>query len=98
MLRRDSDVFDARANVASSHDEIHATHIRQVQFEDPMSSSEVHDTVEGYHNEPEHAATWSSATSPDSKTFEDPSSSYSPYLQPVPEEPSSFSEGNLLWN
>ena len=49
-----------------------------------------------HNNEKEHGGGWSSGSSPYSNTYEDPNISLSPYLQPVPEEPSSsFSEGNL---
>ncbi|KAH9611138.1 hypothetical protein KSS87_004801 [Heliosperma pusillum] len=92
LASRDSDVNDRRA--PSSHDEVYATHNRLVKFKDPVSSSEVYTAdEEGNHNEGEQAGTWVSGNSPYSNTFEDPSTSYSPYLQPVPEEPSSsFSE------
>ncbi|XP_074311653.1 uncharacterized protein LOC141647399 isoform X2 [Silene latifolia] len=90
LASRDSDVNGRRA--ASSNDEVYATHNRQVKFKDPVSSSDVYADEEGNHNEGEQAGTWVPETSPYSNTFEDPSTSY-PYLQPVPEEPSSsFSE------
>ncbi|KAL9233386.1 hypothetical protein vseg_008398 [Gypsophila vaccaria] len=90
LANRHSDVHDAPTQ-ASSHDESQATHDRQVRFRDPVSSSDVYVAdMEGHRNEREHAGSWGSGTS---NTFEDPSPSYSPYLQPVPEEPSSsFSE------
>lgn len=71
------------------------THNRQVKFKDPVSSSELYGAAaEGQHNENEDTGTWGLGTSPYSNTLEDQNSSYSRYLQPVPEEPSSsFSEG-----
>lgn len=94
---RDSDAYDAPTQVAFSREELHATHNRQVKFKDPVSSSEVYGAAaEGQYQDNEDAGTWGSGTPPYSNTLEDPSPSY-PYLQPVPEEPSSsFSEGNLL--
>ncbi|KAH9614726.1 hypothetical protein KSS87_022196 [Heliosperma pusillum] len=90
---RDSDVLDAPARVASTHDESHVIHNRHVKFQDPVSRSEVYAAdVEGSYIEREHAGTWGSGSSAYSDTVEDPSSAYSPYLQPVLEEPSSFSE------
>ncbi|KAL9234978.1 hypothetical protein vseg_009785 [Gypsophila vaccaria] len=91
---RDSDVRDAPAQVASSHDELHTAQTRQVKFKDPVSSSEVYTAdLVGHHDEREHAGTSGVETLSYSNTFEDPNTSNSPYLQPVPEEaPSSFSE------
>ncbi|KAK9673231.1 hypothetical protein RND81_12G154900 [Saponaria officinalis] len=94
LASRDSDVHDAPTQVVSSHVEQHTAHNRQVKFKDPVSSSEVYAAdLEGHNNEKEHAGNWGVGTSSYSNTFEDPNSSYSPHLQPVPEEPSSsFSE------
>lgn len=76
---------------------MHATQNRQVKFKDPVSSSEVYAAAESRQNENEDAGNWGPGSSPYPNTVEDPNSSYSPYLQPVPEEPSSsFSEGNLI--
>lgn len=67
---------------------------KQVTFRDPVSNSEVDDPDgDGNNNERETSANWSSGNPPYT-TVDDPSSSYSPYLPPVLEEPSSsFSEG-----
>ncbi|XP_021857729.1 uncharacterized protein [Spinacia oleracea] len=94
LVSRDSDAYDAPTQVAFSREELHATHNRQVKFKDPVSSSEVYGAAaEGQYQDNEDAGTWGSGTPPYSNTLEDPSPSY-PYLQPVPEEPSSsFSEG-----
>ncbi|KAK7391820.1 hypothetical protein VNO78_20243 [Psophocarpus tetragonolobus] len=67
---------------------------KQVTFRDPVSSNEVDDPDgDGTHSERETSANWSSGNPPYTTTVDDPSSSYSPYLPPVLEEPSSsFSE------
>lgn len=69
---------------------------KQVTFRDPVRNSDIDDQdAEGNPNERETPANWSSAHPPYMTTMDDPSSSYSPYLPPVLEEPSSsFSEGN----
>lgn len=95
---RDSDVNDTPAQGAVSHDELHPTHSRMVKFKDPVSSAEVdRAAAERYQNENEDSGTWGSSGSfPYSNALEDHNPSFSPILQPVPEEPSSsFSEGNL---
>lgn len=67
---------------------------KQVKFRDPVSNNEVDDPEgDGDHNERETPANWNSDNPPYNTTVDDPSSSYSPYLPPVLEEPSSsFSE------
>ncbi|KAK7278336.1 hypothetical protein RJT34_23364 [Clitoria ternatea] len=67
---------------------------KQVTFRDPVSSNEVDDADgDGTHSERETPENWSSGNPPYATTVDDPSSSYSPYLPPVLEEPSSsFSE------
>lgn len=67
---------------------------KQVTFREPLSNSEMEDPEsEGNQNERETSANWSSGNSPYANTVDDPGSSYSPYLPPVLEEPSSsFSE------
>ncbi|CAJ1976370.1 unnamed protein product [Sphenostylis stenocarpa] len=67
---------------------------KQVKFREPVSNSEVDDPDgDGTHSEREISANWSSGNAPYTTTVDDPSSSYSPYLPPVLEEPSSsFSE------
>lgn len=80
---------------AFNPEESHGSQNKQVKFKDPVSSSETHGvSVEAHHiNEREYGGAWSSGSLPYSNTYEDPNTSYSPYLQPVPEEPSSsFSE------
>ncbi|KAK7269003.1 hypothetical protein RIF29_21717 [Crotalaria pallida] len=66
---------------------------KQVTFRDPVSNNEVDDPDgDDNHNERETSANWNSGNPPYA-TADDPSSSYSPYLPPVLEEPSSsFSE------
>ena len=68
---------------------------KQVTFRDPVSNSDVDDPDgDGNHSERETPANWSSGNAPYTTTIDDPVSSYSPYLPPVLEEPSSsFSEG-----
>ncbi|XP_048504642.1 uncharacterized protein LOC104899425 isoform X4 [Beta vulgaris subsp. vulgaris] len=94
LVSRDLDVHDAPTQAPVSHEEMQITHNRQVKFKDPVSSSELYGAAaEGQHNENEDTGTWGLGTSPYSNTLEDQNSSYSRYLQPVPEEPSSsFSE------
>ena len=68
---------------------------KQVTFRDPVSNTDV-DDPDGDANQSEKLipANWNSGKSPYTTTVDDPSSSYSPYLPPVLEEPSSsFSEG-----
>lgn len=53
--------------------------------------------AEGHQNEREPSANWRSGNSNYTAAPDDPSSSYSPYLPPVLEEPSSsFSEGEIV--
>ncbi|XP_031401243.1 uncharacterized protein LOC116211146 isoform X2 [Punica granatum] len=86
--------FDATrsdTNVAHKNEET----TRQVKFREPVSNNEMDDTdAEALHNKGESTANWNSGNSPYTAPPEDLSSSYSPYLPPVLEEPSSsFSEG-----
>ena len=71
---------------------------KQVAFHDPVSNSEMdHPDAEGHQIEREPPSNWGSGNSPYAATLDDPGSSYSPYLPPVLEEPSSsFSEGKVL--
>ncbi|KAF1878471.1 hypothetical protein Lal_00047140 [Lupinus albus] len=66
---------------------------KQVTFRDPVSNNEVDDPDgDENHNEQETSANWTSGNPPYT-TVDDPGASYSPYLPPVLEEPSSsFSE------
>jgi hypothetical protein len=49
-------------------------------------------------NEGESSANWTSGNPPYTTAIDDPNSSYSPFLPPVLEEPSSsFSEGNIYY-
>lgn len=68
---------------------------KQVKFRDPVSHNEVEDLEgDGDHSERETPANWSSGNPSYTTSVDDPGSSYSPYLPPVLEEPSSsFSEG-----
>ncbi|OIV90698.1 hypothetical protein TanjilG_15084 [Lupinus angustifolius] len=82
----------------SAHD-AHSAHYgeemtnKQVTFRDPVSNNEVDDPDgDENHNERETSANWTSGNPPYT-TVDDPGASYSPYLPPVLEEPSSsFSE------
>ncbi|PNY11971.1 hypothetical protein L195_g008591, partial [Trifolium pratense] len=67
---------------------------KQVTFRDPVSHNDVDDPEgDGDQSERETPANWSSGNPPYTTTVDDPNSSYSPYLPPVLEEPSSsFSE------
>lgn len=70
---------------------------KQVKFRDPVSSSEMVDDSEadGQHIEREPPPNWGPGSSPYGTTVDEQGTSYSPYLPPVPEDPSSsFSEGN----
>lgn len=67
----------------SNHEE---TTNKQVTFSDPVSNNNVDDNNEG--NEGEPYGNWNSNNGPYTSTLEDPNS-YSPYLTPVLEEPSS---------
>lgn len=64
---------------------------KQVTFREPVSNNESDDPdTEGQQNEGEPSANWGTTA------LDDPGSSYSPYLPPVLEEPtSSFSEGEI---
>ncbi|KAM7518006.1 hypothetical protein LguiB_016968 [Lonicera macranthoides] len=70
-----------------------STSSKQVTFNVPVTSSEMDDPeMEGRQMEREPSVPWGSKNSPYT-TLDDPGSSYSPYLPPVLEEPSSsFSE------
>ncbi|XP_030462744.1 uncharacterized protein LOC115682614 isoform X2 [Syzygium oleosum] len=67
---------------------------KQVTFREPVSNTEMDDPdVEANHNERQSPANWVSGNSPYTGPLDDPGSSYSPFLPPVLEEPSSsFSE------
>lgn len=69
---------------------------KQVTFREPVSNSEIDDQDVVHQTEREPITNWSSGQSPPPATFDEPSSSHSPILPPVLEEPSpSFSEGNI---
>lgn len=95
---------DIPTQVPFSHGDAHVTQYseettnKQVTFRDPVSNSEMDEQdADGNQNERETSANWASGNPPYTTTLDDPSSSYSPYLPPVLEEPSSsFSEGNDL--
>ncbi|XVF58892.1 hypothetical protein PTKIN_Ptkin07bG0102600 [Pterospermum kingtungense] len=66
---------------------------KQVAFRDPVSQSEMdYPDAEAQQIEREPPSNWGSGNSPYATTLDEPSSSYPPYLPPVLEEPSSFSE------
>lgn len=91
---------DIPVQLAVTQSEVHAAHYggettsRQVTFREPVSNSEMDDPEsEVNQNERESSANWGSGSSPYTTAIDDPSSSYSPFLPPVLEEPSSsFSE------
>lgn len=96
---RNSAAQEVPAQITSTHGDSRATRYseetasKQVTFSDPVSSTEMDDPdAEGHQNEREPSTNWVSGSSPYTAPLEDPSS-YSPYLPPVLEEPSSsFSE------
>lgn len=69
---------------------------KQVTFRDPVRNTELDDPDhEGNHTEREMSANWSPGNTPYATTLDDPGSSYTHFLPPVLEEPSSsFSEGH----
>lgn len=69
---------------------------RHVQFKEPVISSGMDELDPGGHpNERELPGNWVPGNPPYNNIVDD-TSMYSPYLQPVPEEPSSsFSEGEI---
>ncbi|XP_059453233.1 uncharacterized protein LOC132183813 isoform X2 [Corylus avellana] len=105
LASRDPAAHDMPVQFAVTRSDVHATHYgeettsKQVTFREPVSNTEMDDPdSEGNQNEREPSANWTSGTSPYTTAtyttaIDDPGSSYSPYLAPVLEEPSSsFSE------
>lgn len=100
LASRDPAAHDIPVQFAVSRSDAHATHYgeettsKQVTFREPVSNTEMDDPEsEGNQNERESSANWTSGNSPYATAIDDPGSSYSPYLPPVLEEPSSsFSE------
>ncbi|CAL5323632.1 unnamed protein product [Camellia sinensis] len=90
---------DVRAQLSVSQGDSHPTRYgeetttKQVTFSDTISSTEMDELdAEGQQNERD-PSNWGSKNSPFSTSLDDPTSSYSPYLAPVLEGPSSsFSE------
>ncbi|KAK9233662.1 hypothetical protein WN943_023914 [Citrus x changshan-huyou] len=100
LASRDSATQDIPAQLIGTRDDVHASEYgeetanKQVKFRVPVSNSEMDepDAVENQ-NERDHSSNWASGNSAYTTTLDDPNSSYSPYLPPVLEEPSSsFSE------
>ncbi|KAL5195833.1 hypothetical protein HKD37_20G057598 [Glycine soja] len=97
---RYSSAPDASTHLVVTQGDNHPAHYgdemtnKQVTFRDPMINNEVDDPDgDGTHSTRETSTNWSSGNPPYTTTVDDPSSSYSPYLPPVLEEPSSsFSE------
>lgn len=96
LASRNTASQDVHAPLSVSQRDLRSAHYteettaKQVTFSDPFSSTEVDDLqVEGQQNESEPNANWVSKNSPYSTPVDDPTSSYSPYLPPVLEEPSS---------
>ena len=72
---------------------------KQVTFREPVSNSEIDDQDVVHQAEREPITNWSSGQSPPPATLDEPSSSHSPALPPVLEEPSpSFSEGKYIYS
>ncbi|PON85986.1 hypothetical protein TorRG33x02_181910 [Trema orientale] len=100
LASRTSVAPDIPTQVPFSHGDAHVTQYseettnKQVTFRDPVSNSEMDEQdAEVNHHEREMPANWALGNPPYTTTLDDPSSSYSPYLPPVLEEPSSsFSE------
>ena len=70
------------------------TSTKQVTFKDLVSSDMEDSDLEGQQNDTEPQDNWASKSSAYTSALDDASTSYSPYLPPVLEEPSSsFSEG-----
>ncbi|KAL2325224.1 hypothetical protein Fmac_024282 [Flemingia macrophylla] len=100
IASRNSLAHDASTHLVVSQGDNRPAHYveemtnKQVTFRDPVSNSEVDDTDgDGIHSEREATGNWSSGNPTYSTSVDDPSPSYSPYLPPVLEEPSSsFSE------
>ncbi|KAL9354590.1 hypothetical protein Peur_052560 [Populus x canadensis] len=100
LASRNSAAHDTPTHFTVSRGDAQAIHYgeettnKQVMFRDPVSNSELDDPeAEGQLNEREPPANWGSGNPLYSNTLDDPGASYSPYLPPVLEEPSSsFSE------
>ncbi|KAI4351939.1 hypothetical protein L6164_006238 [Bauhinia variegata] len=100
LASRKASTQDMPTQLVVTHDDAHPARYgeemtnRQVTFRVPVSNSEVDDPDgDGTQNERDSSVHWNSGNSPYTTTVDDPSSSYSPYLPPVLEEPSSsFSE------
>ena len=99
LFFRNSAAQEVPSQVTSTHGDSRAIRYseenasKQVTFSDIVSSTEMDDPdAEGHQNEREPSTNWA-GNSPYMAPLDDPSS-YSPYLPPVLEEPSSsFSEG-----
>ncbi|XP_057972004.1 uncharacterized protein LOC131160384 isoform X2 [Malania oleifera] len=94
LASRNSAVHDVPAQLGSTRGDSRETPNKQVTFSEPVSTSEMDDPyMERQQNEREPSANWDPGNTPYTTTLDDPNSSYSPYLAPVLEEPSSsFSE------
>ncbi|KAK9292736.1 hypothetical protein L1049_020715 [Liquidambar formosana] len=96
LASRNAAAYDTAAQLAVSRGEARAMHYgeentnKQVTFNVPISGGEMDDPdAEGHPTEREPSANWGTGNSPYTTKLDDPSSSYSPYLPPVLEEPSS---------
>lgn len=88
LINRNNDSVGTSAHIGGSSKN-EETNSKQVKFSDPVSSNDVEEEEDLEGNNNEAFVSWNS------KNQEDPvnSSSYSPYLTPVPEKPdSSYSE------
>ncbi|KAG5004452.1 hypothetical protein AAZX31_10G165400 [Glycine max] len=100
LASRNSSAHDASTHLVVTQGDTRPAHYgdevtnKQVTFRVPVSNNEVDDPDgDGTHSMRETSANWSSGNPPYTTTVDDPSSSYSPYLPAVLEEPSSsFSE------
>jgi hypothetical protein len=105
LFTRDPAAHDIPVQFAVTRSDVHAprygeeTTSKQVTFREPVSNTEMDDPEsEGNQNEGESSANWTSGNPPYTTAIDDPGSSYSPFLPPVLEEPSSsFSEGNIYY-
>ncbi|KAK7356834.1 hypothetical protein VNO80_16113 [Phaseolus coccineus] len=100
LASRNLSAHDASTHLVVTQGDTHPGHYgeemtnKQVTFREPVSNNEVDDPDgDGTNSERETPANWSSGNTPYTTTVDDPGPSYSPYLPPVLEEPSSsFSE------
>ncbi|XP_061369458.1 uncharacterized protein LOC133312304 isoform X2 [Gastrolobium bilobum] len=103
LASRNSSAHDAPTHLVVTQGDTLPAHYgeemfnKQVTFRDPVSNSEVDDPDgDGNHSDRETSTNWSSGNPPYTTTVDDPNSSFSPYLPPVLEEPSSSEDDDPL--